>query len=143
MATRRDAREWAVQMLYRLDMNPVELEALLDSFWEETAAEPAARRFAEELVRGVQAHRAEIDRHIVAISRNWSLARMAVLDRNVIRMALFEILYRDDIPCVVSINEAVDIAKRFNSSESGRFVNGILDRALRELDAGTPHDGNG
>jgi len=143
MATRRDAREWAVQMLYRLDMNPVQMEPLLASFWEETAAEPAARQFAEDLVRGVASHREEIDRQIAAFARNWSLARMAVLDRNVIRMALFEILYRDDIPCVVSINEAVDIAKRFNSPESGRFVNGILDRARRELEGGAEVGGNG
>jgi len=133
MATRRDAREWAVQILFEMDFNPKGLESVLAEFWREHEADPAARGFAEELVRGVRRHLDEIDARIRTYAANWDLARMAAVDRNAIRMALFEMLYRDDIPPVVSINEAIDIAKYFSSFESGRFVNGILDRARKEI----------
>ena len=91
------------------------------------------RLFAEPLIRGTVEHLAEIDGKIKQYARNWDLHRMAAVDRNVLRLAIYEMLYRDDIPPVVSINEAVDIAKRFSTDESGRFVNGILDKVKGDL----------
>jgi N utilization substance protein B len=158
MGTRREARERAVQFLFQYDLNPPEnLEAALDQFWvsQQTAAlaeekgpstwgekielplptpeESAVRLFAEPLIRGVIEHRNEIDEHIKKHAKNWELHRMAAVDRNVLRLAIYEMLYREDIPPVVSINEGVDIAKKFSTQDSGKFVNGILDKIKGEL----------
>ena len=90
--------------------------------------------FAEELARGVIDHHKEIDPLIAKYAENWEIDRMGTVDRNAMRIAVFEMLYRDDIPPVVSINEAVELAKAYSSSESGKFVNGILDRIRKGLD---------
>jgi N utilization substance protein B len=153
MGQRREARERAVQFLFQHDMNPPEkLDEALDHFWDSqrapaiaeekasaswgqktelpppTTEELATRHFSDALIRGVVEHRAEIDERIVQIAQNWDLQRMAVVDRNILRLAIYEMLYRDDIPPVVSINEAVDIAKKFSTGDSGKFVNGLLDK---------------
>jgi len=133
MATRREAREWAVQILFQLDLNPGDVERVFDAFWREREADAQARAFAEELVRGIRGELKRIDGLITKYAEHWDLARMAVVDRNVMRIAIYEMLFCEDIPPVVSINEAVDIAKYFNTKESGRFVNGILDRARKDL----------
>ena len=91
------------------------------------------RLFAEPLIRGVIEHRNEIDEHIKKHAKNWELHRMAAVDRNVLRLAIYEMLHREDIPPVVSINEGVDIAKKFSTQDSGKFVNGILDKIKGEL----------
>ncbi|MFN0068649.1 MAG: transcription antitermination factor NusB [Limisphaerales bacterium] len=98
-----------------------------------TADEAVVRAFAEQLIRGTLEHRDGIDREIERVSQNWKLSRLAAVDRNVIRLAIFEMKHRGDIPPVVSINEAVDIARKFSTGESGRFVNGLLDRIKNEL----------
>ena len=98
-----------------------------------SAAELATRQFADRLIRGVVEHRGELDRRIMQFAQNWDLKRMAVVDRNVLRLAIYEMFFRDDIPPVVSINEAVDIAKKFSTEDSGKFVNGILDKIKGEL----------
>jgi N utilization substance protein B len=158
MGNRREARERAVQFLFQYDLNPTEtLEEALEQFWESqraaaiqadqgsahwgqpvelpppSAEEAAMRLFADPLIRGAIEHRDEIDAVIQKHVRNWSLSRMAVVDRNVLRLAVHEMLHRDDIPPVVSINEAVDIAKKFSTHDSGKFVNGILDKVKGEL----------
>jgi N utilization substance protein B len=133
MSTRRDAREWALQMLFMLDLNPVRLDEMFDAFWADREPDPPAREFAEDLVNGVHDNRQRIDAMLEGYADNWRIVRMAVTDRNVLRMATYEMFYRQDIPPIVSINEAVDLAKYFNCAESGRFVNGILDRARRDL----------
>jgi N utilization substance protein B len=158
MGQRREARERAVQFLFQHDLNPSDqLDEALDHFWdsqrapaiaEEKAAatwgqksdlppatteELATRQFADRLIRGVVERRAELDQHITQHAQNWDLKRMAVVDRNILRLAIFEMLFRDDIPPVVSINEAVDIAKKFSTGDSGKFVNGILDKIKGEL----------
>lgn len=157
MGTRREARERAVQFLFQHDLNPPEdLGAALDAFWQSaqathqrdtprgatdpaagapppTAEESALRLFADPLIRGTLEHRDEIDARIRPLARNWELHRMATVDRNVLRLAFYEMLHRDDIPPVVSINEAVDIAKKYSTEDSGRFVNGILDSLRKEL----------
>ncbi len=158
MGKRREARERAVQFLFQYDLNPPEdLEAALEQFWQTqraaaiaeekggatwgqtvelpppTADEAAVRLFAEPLIRGALEHRQEADAAITRHARNWELHRIAAVDRNILRLAIFEMLHRDDIPPVVSINEAVDIAKKFSTQDSGKFVNGILDKIKGEL----------
>ncbi len=91
---------------------------------------PAIRPFAEQLVRGVHLHQAEIDQMIVSASENWRIDRMSIVDRNILRIALFEMLYCPDVPPKVSINEAIDIGKKFGSEDSGAFINGVLDHVL-------------
>ena len=133
MATRRDARQWAVQLLFQRDFNQGALDEALADFWIEKNVPDEARSFMEELVRGVTQHGPAIDNKMQSYAENWDLNRMAAVDRNVMRVALYEMLYRDDIPPVVSINEAVDLAKQYSGPESGKFVNGILDRASKDI----------
>lgn len=134
MATRRQSREWAVQFLFQHDFNPEVVERALDDFWREKKTDDKSRRFAEELIRGVLEHRPEIDAKLKQYAEHWDLARMNAVDRNVMRVAMFEMLFRRDIPPVVSINEAVDVARAFGTAESGKFVNGLLDCARKEID---------
>ena len=158
MGKRREARERAVQFLFQHDLNPPEkLDEALDQFWESqgtaalaeekgkatwgqkielpppTADEAAVRLFADPLIRGAIEHRDEADALIRKYCKNWDLPRIAAVDRNILRLAIFEMLHRDDIPPVVSINEAVDVAKKFSTQDSGKFVNGILDSVKAEL----------
>ena len=137
MGSRRDARESAVQILFQLDYNPGELDPVLVSFWAERKAPSKTREFVEELVRGVLANRPKIDEIITKCAQNWELPRMGGVDRNVIRLAVYEMVCRTDIPHAVSINEAVAIAKNMGDVGSGRFVNGVLDRVHRDLEAAT------
>ena len=134
MSKRRECREWVVQLLFQLDLNPPkDLAEVFEWFWADRVADGGARAFTEEIVTGVRDNSAEIDQLIAGLAEHWDINRMGVLDRNVIRMATYEMLHRSDIPPIVSINEAVDIAKYFSSRESGRFVNGILDRVRKGL----------
>ncbi len=136
IGSRRLGREFAAQMLYLREVDRVtELDEAIASFWamQETPASKAAKEFAEKLVRGVESHRDALDDVIKSHSQNWALDRIAVLDRCILKMALFEMHHCNDIPPVVSINEAIEIAKRFSTDESGRFINGILDRVCHEL----------
>ena len=158
MGKRREARERAVQFLFQHDLNPPEdLDQALAQFWESqrsaaiaeekgnatwgqeielsqpTAEEMEVRLFAEPLIRGALQHRDAIDAQIKQLVKNWELHRIAAVDRNILRLAIFEMLHRDDIPPVVSINEAVDIAKKFSTQDSGKFVNGVLDKVKSEL----------
>ena len=137
---RRRARECALQILYQLDvahdsergsMAPERLEQALASYWE--SFEPVAddeRAFAERLARGVVGEIADLDRAIAAASHNWKLSRMDKVDRNLLRLAAFEILHCPDVPRAVSINEALEIAKRYCGGESVAFINGILDQLV-------------
>jgi len=129
MGLRRESRELALQILYALDANPsVGIRETLQTFREEqTDVLSRVREFAEGLVQGVQEHRAVIDEAITARPKNWTLARIPRVDLNVMRMATYELMYRGDIPKKVSINEAIEIARRFGDKESPAFVNGILD----------------
>jgi N utilization substance protein B len=131
---RRLARELAIQFLYQHDMSGGSLAEELPLFWTtQQDINDAARQFAEELIRGAVEHRDVINEKIEKYTQNWELQRIAAVDRNILRLAIYEMLFRDDIPPVVSINEAVDIAKKFSTPESGAFVNGILDRFKTDL----------
>ena len=127
MGTRRQARELALQALYALDVNHDQAGGNLSSFWENFEASLDVRVFAEELVNGFLAHHLLIDACIEAHSRNWTIGRMARVDLNILRLAVYELLHRPDIPRSVTINEAIEIAKKFGSEDSPAFVNGILD----------------
>jgi len=129
---RRKAREHALQILFLLDIRKEKPSAaVLKHFWAEYKPDEEVKDFAEEIVKGTYKHLLKINTLIHQCAKNWSLDRMAVVDRNVLRMAIYEILYRIDIPTSVTINEAIEIAKKFGTDESGAFVNGILDRVAR------------
>ncbi len=133
MTARHQARLLAAQFLFQRDFNTGDLDEALNDFWAGRTVPAAVRAFAEDLIRGVEECRAELDERLRAYAEHWDLERMGAVDRNVMRLALFEMRYREDIPPVVSINEAVELAKELSGFESGRFVNGILDRAARDL----------
>jgi N utilization substance protein B len=130
---RHESRMWAVQFVFQRDFNHGDIADDLEVFWEDRKATPALRQFAEELIRGVEATKTELDALIQKYAEHWNVARMGAVDRNVMRVALYEMLHRTDIPPVVSINEAVELAKELSGDESGKFVNGILDRASKDL----------
>ena len=133
---RRQAREWTVQFLFQTEFNPGDLDAALAVFWNDEEKKPQERdrTYVDEVVRGAIEKQREIDRTISKYTDNWDVDRLGVLDRVVLRVATYEMLFRTDIPPVVSINEAVEIAKAYSGKESGRFVNGVLDRIQKELD---------
>ncbi len=134
MSSRRRSREMAVQVLYQVDMAQSDIGEALRLFCKHFKAPESIRDFANELVNGAHEHREEIDTLIRRFSENWRLERMPTVDRNILRLAIFELLYRPDIPTKVSINEAVDIGKKYGSEDSGSFINGILDRIRLHLD---------
>jgi len=133
MRLRRKAREIALQVLYQLDVLRIEPREAIELFWVHFNAPAEARGFASELVEGTWAHRDEIDLLISTCSENWSLERMARVDRNILRLAVYELLYSQGIPPKVALNEAIDLGKEFGSENSGSFINGILDALYTKL----------
>jgi len=133
MGQRRRSREIALQVLYQMEVIGAPPDEALRIYYEYFQSPSELRPFCEELVRGVYLHRQEIDRLIASASEHWRLERMSIVDRNILRLALYEMLYCRSIPPKVSINEAIDLGKLYGSSESGSFINGILDHVLPEL----------
>lgn len=137
MGLRRKGREYALQLLFGSDLTGAgqptagREEADFGVFWSQRRAAPEVQTFAETLVRGVAAHVEDIDPVIARHARNWTMARMAAVDRNVLRVAVYELLYVPDIPERVVLNEAIDIAKKYGGEDSGAFVNGILDDIVK------------
>jgi transcription antitermination protein NusB len=127
MGMRRKGRELALQALYQIDLSGEESGLALSSFWEHCDAPSDARTFGEDLVGGVLDERPRIDELIAASSDNWRVDRLSHVDRNILRVATYELLCRRDVPASVAIDEAIEIAKRFGSDESPTFVNGVLD----------------
>lgn len=135
MGARRRARECALQMLFSYDVARPSIEELLATYWGELAeASEEVRSFANDLVKGTIQHLTEIDDRIRVRTEHWRIPRMAIVDRNLLRMAVFEFLYQPTTPKTVAINEALEIARRFSTSEATQFVNGILDAIKRDLD---------
>jgi transcription antitermination protein NusB len=134
MSSRRRSREMAIQVLYQVDMAQSDLAEALRMFCEHFKAPESIRDFAFELARGAHEHQEEVDSLIKGFSENWRLERMPTVDRNILRLAIYELLYRPDIPAKVSINEAVDLGKKYGSEDSGSFINGILDRIRLHLE---------
>lgn len=150
---RRVGRECALKMIfaYKLDSDQTDTDSLFEAFWAnfrfaddalgeplETADAPlptASRLFAEALVKGVAEFSPAIDQKIVAVAKNWSIERMAPVDLSILRIGAYELLYRPDIPARVSINEAIEIAKRYGTKESPAFINGLLDKISQQAES--------
>mgnify|MGYP000886989171 CR=1 FL=1 len=129
MRKRTQGREYALQMLYQHELNPEAVDKTITSFWEQNPpASEESRLFAEKLFKATCGQIEKIDAEISRVAQNWQLNRMAVIDRNILRFATYELLFITDIPPKVTINEAVNIAKKYSQEDSGKFVNGILDK---------------
>ncbi|MFH1652692.1 MAG: transcription antitermination factor NusB [Pseudomonadota bacterium] len=133
MGKRRIARENALKLLYQIDLKGKNKDKSNEGFWTRIEASEESKEFSRQLVEGVLSNQEKIDEMIASHSTNWKLGRMAYVDRNIMRLAIYELLFCEDIPARVTINEAVDIAKNYGDSQSGSFVNGILDNIAKEL----------
>lgn len=131
MGRRRQARECALQILYELEFHENQVENLLESYWRERKEPEEVKEYCEWLVHGVVRERQRIDAAIQKISKNWRLSRMAIVDRNILRLAAFELEAEPHLEPAIIINEAIEIAKKFSGEEAARFINGLLD-ALRK-----------
>lgn len=147
MRRRTRAREFALQILYEFDVSRTPLDEILEEFWKgkteaarsgsekdsltENKQDGVVRAYAERLVRGTTDNLVALDKTIERFAEHWEMKRMAYVDRNILRLAAYEIVYLDDIPAKVAINEAVELAKRYGESDSSKFVNGILDKIAR------------
>ena len=141
MRRRTRARELALQFLYSLDVRGPEILDDLDDFLRDSGASRLASRFATELVHGVVKHQAELDAGIVRVAQHWSLERMPPVDRNILRLASFELMHCPEIPIGVALNEAIELGKRYSTQNSGAFINGILDKIKsRFADGREPED---
>ena len=136
MGKRREGREVALQLLFHWDLNVRQSPQSkdLDLFWELRDVIAGVRAFATTVLNGVIANQETIDSKITKYTANYELKRISAVDRNVLRTAIYEMLYAVDVPPIVAINEAIDIAKKFGTEESGKFVNGVLDRVKLDLD---------
>ena len=134
MGRRRKARELALQLLYELDVRgEPDPGPIADEFWRHQPVAEEVRAFADSLARGTAANRPKIDELITRFAERWDLSRMAVVDRNILRAGIFELLWGQGTPPKVVINEALEIARKFSTEDSTRFINGLLDRVRREL----------
>jgi N utilization substance protein B len=132
LGKRRKSRESALQVLYQLDITKQEGPKAITQWEAHFSSSEGNDAFAERIVLGVLDHAREIDQLIERFSENWRLDRMSFVDRNILRMAIFELLYCNEIPPKVTLNEAIDLGKRYGSEDSGSFINGILDRIQKE-----------
>lgn len=139
MRRRTRSREIALQFLYMHDLRSDAGEQL-EVFLRDETKDRQVREFSVRLIEGVVTHREAIDALLKRVAKNWEIHRMATIDRNVLRMAIFEILHCDDIPSNVSINEAIDLGKRFSTQNSGAFINGILDRVSKDSNGSRPSE---
>ena len=131
-------------MLFQLDLTGSSVADVFEEFWKDQSVEEDLRAFAEQLVHGVLEHRTFLDGVVTASAEHWRIDRMAVVDRNVLRMGVYELVFEVDTPAVVVIDESIEVAKKFGSVESGSFINGILDDVRRRRDGGelqAPGDG--
>jgi N utilization substance protein B len=133
MSLRRDGREAAVQFLYSLDQNPAPDGSQLELFWTVHQAGAGAKKFAAQLIAGLRPRLVEIDGKIRSVIENWDFGRLEVVDRNILRVAVYEMFECSETPPIVAINEAIEIAKRLGTPDSPRFVNGVLDKLKAQL----------
>ncbi|GIW55954.1 MAG: N utilization substance protein B [Nitrospiraceae bacterium] len=131
MGSRRKARERAIQVLFQYDIHGAGGE-WLDEFWRLYPEEEDVRAFADQLIQGVLSHREELDALIGSYATNWKVSRMPIVDRNILRTGLFELLWLPDVPAKVTMNEAIELAKSFADEDASKFVNGILDQVLNK-----------
>ncbi len=129
---RRRARERALQFLFGLDFTEYEWEGSLDAFWATCASRPGVRQYAESVIRGVMDHLEELDAAISEAAENWTPERIGRIERNILRVAIYEMRHGDNVPTTVAINEAVEVAKLYGADDAPGFVNGVLDRARKD-----------
>lgn len=145
MGARSTAREAALQMLFALETSGAEAERVIADYWLETPGDPEDRAYADAIVRGVAGELSETDARVRAASKNWRIERMTRVDRAVLRLGAYELVHRHEVPRAVILDEAVEIAKRYGTEESGAFVNGVLDRVAddcgRKDEPGAPGSG--
>ncbi len=128
---RRRARERALQFLFEVDVAGSRWEEVRSRFWKLHPSRPAVRAYADQLIEGTLTHIAEIDRRLAGTVEHWSLERVAPVERNVLRIAVYELMWRGDVPAKVVVNEAIDVAKKFADEAAGKFVNGVIDKIMR------------
>jgi transcription antitermination protein NusB len=133
MGARHSGREAALQMLFQLEASGTSPEQTIELFWRTFDSDPEGRRYADGIVRGVAENMPTIDEKISAASQNWRLERMSRVDRNLLRLGTWELMYSPEVPRAVILDEAVEIAKAFGTEESSSFVNGVLDRIASDL----------
>ncbi len=136
MRKRTLARECALKILYRIEISKDSMESSIEDFWVREKGSEEVKDFANSLVKGTQKNLSRINEVISQHAENWEIKRMAVIDKNVLRLGTFELLYMDEIPPKVSINEAIELAKKYGDVDSGKFVNGILDK-IRKIECKT------
>lgn len=135
MGKRRKARENTLQILFQLEFDNSKPENVFDSFWKNKRATKEIKEHSRWLVDKVTSQRENIDRLIQSVSANWRISRMAIVDRNILRMAVCELLYEENLAPAIVINEAIEIAKKYSSEDGATFVNGILDAVRKEIQA--------
>jgi len=135
MGQRRKARESALQILYRLEFDADGARRAVDSFWKNKKGPAETKEYSRWLVEGTSTHREELDAAIQSVSEHWRVPRMAVVDRNILRLAAFELLRAEHIAPAIVINEAIEIAKKYSGPEAATFVNGILDALRKKIQA--------
>ncbi len=133
MGNRRKSREAALQILYKIDLSKLEPKEAMKVYWRHYPSTEDVEDFANQIVDGVVRNRLEVDKLLEDHSTHWKLSRMACVDRNILRMAVYELMYCHDIPHSVTLNEAIEIAKKYGTEESGAFINGVLDNIAKAI----------
>lgn len=136
MGHRRKAREETLRILFQIEFEDAEFDTIVAQYWENRKIHEEIKEYSTWLVSGIISHKGEIDDTIQSVSEHWRISRMALVDRNILRMAVFEILYEENIDAAVVINEAIEIARKYSGNEAATFVNGILDGARKKLEKG-------
>jgi len=134
MGRRRKAREETLCFLFRLEFEKAHVEEKLTQYWENRKTPEEIKEYSTWLIHGIISHQDKIDNIIQSFSENWRISRMALVDRNILRMAVFELLYEEDIASAIVIDEAIEVAKKYSGEGAAKFVNGILDAVRKNLD---------
>ena len=140
MGKRKKSREFALQVLYQIEMSEGDAEENFNLFWQHFTPSDELKEFSQKIVNGVYQHKEEIDTLIEKHSEHWRLKRMTIVDRNILRSAIFELMFCPDVPTKVVLNEAIEVGKRFSSEKAGSFINGILDRVSHQIVRSQPAD---
>mgnify|MGYP006267145369 FL=1 len=136
MGQRMKAREHTLRVLFQLEFESSDPEETLAQYWETRKAPQEIKEYSSWLVKGISSHQKKIDSIIQSVSEHWRISRMALIDRNILRLAVFELLYEEDIAAAIVINEAIEIARKYSGDDAATFVNGILDAIRKKLERG-------
>ncbi len=134
MGKRRKARESTLQILFQLEFNDSDAEKAFRQYWKDKKATKDVKDYCRWLIKGITSNQESIDKSIQSVSKRWRLSRMPVVDRNILRMAVFELLYEEDVAPAIVINEAIEISKKFSGEQASMFINGVLDTLRKNAD---------